>query len=67
MVCNFLIAIAVHGSISNELDPLLHLGNPGIHSVAGTLTAIADYANLGEPVVCQVGITTKKDSYHIMN
>ena len=35
LVCNFLIAVAVHGSISNELDPLLHLGNPGIHTIAG--------------------------------
>ena len=35
LVCNFLIAVAVHGSISNELDPVLHLGNPGIHTIAG--------------------------------
>ena len=45
LVCNFLIAVAVHGSISNELDPLLHLGNPGIHTIAGAFNSKTHHTN----------------------
>ena len=43
-----MIAVGVLGSLGDEHDPVLDLGHPGIHSVAGALTAIADHTNLGE-------------------
>ena len=47
-VRNVLITIAVYGFCCYELDPVLDLGNPGIHAVTGTLAAIADHSDLGE-------------------
>ena len=45
-----MIAVGVHGSLLGDvLDPVLGLCNPGIHAVAGALTAIAHHTNLGEP------------------
>ena len=43
-----MIAVGVLGSLGDEHDPVLDLGHPGIHSVAGALTAIADHTNLDE-------------------
>ena len=55
LIWNLVIAVAVHGSFGNELDPVLDLGHPGIHTVTGTLAAIADHTNLGESsVICNV-------------
>ena len=48
LVCNFLIAVAVHGPISNELDPVLHLGNPGIHTIAGAFCTKTHHTNSRE-------------------
>ena len=49
------MAVGVLGSLGHELDPVLDLGHPGIHSIAGTLTSIADHTNLGESsVICNV-------------
>ena len=45
------IAIAVNGSSSNVLDPVLNLSYPGIHAVAGALTAIAHNTNLSVPSI----------------
>ena len=43
-----MIAVGVHGTLTlgDVLDPVLGLCNPGIHAVAGALTAIAHHANL---------------------
>ena len=48
-----MIAVGVHGTLTlgDVLDPVLGLCNPGIHANAGTLTAVADNANLVEPNV----------------
>ena len=43
-----MIAVGVLGSLGHEHDPVLDLRHPGIHSVAGALTAIADHSHLGE-------------------
>ena len=43
-----MIAIGVTGSRGDELDPVLDLSHPGVHAVAGALTAIADHSHLGE-------------------
>ena len=43
-----LVAVGILGSRGYELDPVLHLGHPGIHTVAGALTPIAHNANLRE-------------------
>ena len=45
---NLSLAVAILGSLGYELDPMLDLGHPGIHSVAGALTPIAHNANLRE-------------------
>ena len=47
LVWNFL-TIAIHGSFGYELDPVLHLGHPGIHTLAGTLNSKADHSDLGK-------------------
>ena len=43
-----MIAVGVLGSLGDELDPVLDLGHPGIHAVAGALAPIAHHTNLGE-------------------
>ena len=43
-----LVTVGILGSLGQELDPMLDLGHPGIHAVAGALTAIAHHPNLGE-------------------
>ena len=48
---DLLNAVVVYGPLGDVLDPVLDLCNPGIHANAGTLTAVADNANLGEPNV----------------
>ena len=45
---NILVTIGVLGSLGQELDPVLDLRHPGIHTVAGTLAAIADHSHLGK-------------------
>ena len=42
------ITVAILGSLGQELDPVLHLGDTAVHTVAGALTAIADNSHLGE-------------------
>ena len=44
-----LVTVAILGSLGQELDPVLDLGHPGIHTVAGALTPIAHHSHLGEP------------------
>ena len=48
MFRNILIAVGIQSTASYVLDPVLDLCNPGIDTMAGTLTAVADYANLGK-------------------
>ena len=43
-----MVAVGVLGSLGNELDPMLDLGHPGIHAVAGALAPIANHSHLGE-------------------
>ena len=43
-----MIAVGVHGTLCDVLDPVLGLCNPGIHAVAGALAAIAHHSDLGE-------------------
>ena len=40
--------VTIYSSLSNVLDPVLDLRNPGINPITWTLTAIANYANLGK-------------------
>ena len=47
-VWNLLVTVGVLRSLCYELDPVLDLGHPGIHAMAGALTSIANYAHLGE-------------------
>ena len=47
-VCNLLITVAVYSTLRYELDPVLHLGHPGIHTVAGALYSIAHHSDLGK-------------------
>ena len=41
--------VRVLGSLGQELDPVLDLSHPGIHSMAGALAAIAHHSHLGKP------------------
>ena len=45
---NLCITVAILGSLGQELDPVLHLGDAAVHTVAGALTAVADHSHLGE-------------------
>ena len=45
---NLCITVGVLGSLGQELDPVFHLGDTAVHTVAGALTAVADNSNLGE-------------------
>ena len=48
LLWNIIVAVAVLGSLGQELDPMLDLGDTAVHTVAGALTAIADHSHLGE-------------------
>ena len=43
-----MVAIGVLGSLGHELDPVLDLGHPGIHAVAGALNSITHNSHLGD-------------------
>ena len=43
-----MFAVAILGSLGQELDPVLHLGHPAVHAMAGALAPIANYSHLGE-------------------
>ena len=43
-----MVAVRVLGSLGQELDPVLHLGDTAVHTVAGALTPVADHSHLGE-------------------
>ena len=43
-----MIAVGVLGSLGDELDPVLDLGHPGIHAIAGAFTARTHHSHLGE-------------------
>ena len=45
---NIFITVAILGSLGYELDPVLDLGHPGIHAMAGALTAITYNTHLGK-------------------
>ena len=45
-VTTLLLTVGVLGSLGYELDPVLDLGHPGIHTVAGALAAKAHHSNL---------------------
>ena len=42
------ITVAILGSLGQEKNPILDLGDTAVYAVAGTLTAIADHSHLGE-------------------
>ena len=48
LLWNILITVGILGSLGQELDPVLHLGDTAVYSVAGALTAIANHSHLGE-------------------
>ena len=50
---NIFITVGVLGSLGQELDPVLDLGHPGINTVAGALTAIANNPNLGKSKIME--------------
>ena len=43
-----MVAVAILGSLGQELDPVLHLGHTAVYAVAGALAAIANNSHLGE-------------------
>ena len=45
---NIFITVGILGSLGQELDPVLHLGHPAVHAMAGALAPIANYSHLGE-------------------
>ena len=45
---NLFVAVAILGSLGQELDPMLHLRHTAVHAVAGALAAIAHHSHLGE-------------------
>ena len=51
---NILVAVGVLCSLGYELDPVLYLGHPGIHTVAGTLAPVTYNTNLGESKYIEV-------------
>ena len=48
LLWNIMVAVGILGSLGQELDPVFHLGDTAVHSVAGALTAVADNSNLRE-------------------
>ena len=48
LLWNILIAVCIPGSLGQELDPVLNLGDTAVNPVAGALTAVADNSHLGE-------------------
>ena len=48
LLWNIMVAVAILGSLGQELDPVFHLGDTAVHTVARALTAIADNSHLGE-------------------
>ena len=51
---NLLIAVGILSSLGQKLDPVLDLGHPGIHPVAGTLAAKAHHSNLEKSKIDQL-------------
>ena len=45
---NIFITVAILGSLGQELDPVFHLGDTAVHTVAGALTSVANNSHLGE-------------------
>ena len=43
-----MVTVGILGSLGQELDPVLHLGDTAVHTVAGALTPIANNSHLGE-------------------
>ena len=48
LLWNIVVTVAILGSLGQELDPVLHLGDTAVHTVAGALTPIANNSHLGE-------------------
>ena len=48
LLWNIVVTVAILGSLGQELDPVFHLGDTAIHTVAGALTPIANNSHLGE-------------------
>ena len=42
------ITVAILSSLGQELDPVLHLGDTAIYTVAGALASVANHPHLGE-------------------
>ena len=45
---NLCITVGILGSLGQELDPVLHLGDTAVYAVAGALTPVAEHSNLGD-------------------
>ena len=48
LLCNITVTVCILGSLGQELDPVFHLGDTAVHTVAGALTPIANNSHLGE-------------------
>ena len=48
LLWNLFITGTFLGSLGQELDPVFDLGDTAVHTVAGTLTPVADHSHLGE-------------------
>ena len=42
------ITVAILGSLGQEKNPILDLGDTAVYAVTGALTAVADNSHLGE-------------------
>ena len=48
LLWTIMVAVAILGSLGQELDPVLDSGDTAVNPVAGALTSIAHHTNLGE-------------------
>ena len=48
LLWNIVVTVAILGSLGQELDPVLYLGDTAVNAVAGALAPIAYNTNLGE-------------------
>ena len=51
---NLKVTISIQSCPSNVLDPMLDLSGPGIDTMAGTFSPIANHANLGKSIKVKI-------------
>ena len=46
LLWNIVVTVAILGSLGQELDPVFHLGDTAVYTVAGALTPVAHHSHL---------------------